>query len=172
MKIKKAKLIWKRAGYKVDFCNWEGYYADKRAIIIVHDLFEHSPTDVGDGDAEIRATGAKLKFDGVVIFTQDGQTYFDNASTYKSNGKEENVVFHSKGRRSINKLVKTYENRGINAEKSRALFIEGFEHAKQYRDDAYHRVLHTNFERYHKQKLDLEISLVTGRILKKIPKST
>lgn len=169
---KKVKLKWFKKGYKVDFCKWKGYYAETFPPVLIHDMFEHRPQDEGTNRDEVRAIGAKLRFDGVYTYFDkaDGRHYFENRFRYNRRSSFENIRYHRKGKRGLEKLAKTYSGFGTHKEVL-ALVTEGFNHAKQYTPEAYFRAFKTNFKRYHNLELDLEISLVTGKVLKKTPRT-
>jgi len=136
-------------------------------------MFEHSPTDSGQGIDEIRAVGAKLRFGGVYTYwdDRDKRSYFENRKFYKRKKSFMDVTYHKKGEAGFKTLAKVHSRFG-NYNHILKTIKEGYRHALQFNEKAYYKAFTINFPRYYDQGVDLEISLVTGRVLKKLPKTS
>lgn len=177
--MRKAKLIWYPQGYKVDSLNWFGYKPYCNGDMVAHDLFEHTSTDDGTWEMEVKAMGAKLRFEDMCVY-QEGfalasiskRELLKKYDTPRTRNAPHFNIFPV-GEKSIlkaSKVVCAYFGKSLSIRKCRKLMREGFKHAEQFRTDAYLRVCNTNFSKYNNQLLNLEVSLITGKILKKIPR--
>lgn len=165
------KLNWHKDGYQPLRYEWKNYTRGFNEYTLRHDLMMHQPDENGTLEEELRALGARYRYDKCDNMVKEFVMY-DYAKRLKKEWA--NFIPTPNLETNLNpKLVSICKATGLDNPIYFAKWLsEGYEYALQYNMKAFHRFIDTNYVLYHKCELNLTVDLDTGEVVNEIHKGS